>query len=624
MTTPRYEKPAILAEVPRDSSAVIEASAGTGKTYTLEHLVVELLLVVGVRIEEVLVVTFTERATAELRARVRKKLEELLAWTGTAEGVPDAQCWTLDAEARRRIEMALTSLDAATISTIHGFCQRVLSEQAFANGRLFGETQVDAREAFGAAFREELRTRLAREDAPRALLELWLREVGDLERLEALLFRCSTERGALEPRFDGPTLLGAVRACPLTADALKQLELEWAQEKLHAATRKALRKHLESLAAWCTERQGREDAEGLLAEFRAWRGSGSGSYLGEKLPERVGTLGTQVCAWYLALLQSAPSFEAAVVHAMLPGVRKRLAERKRELGHIDFDDMLLHVRDGLRGPQGEALAQALRERYRFALVDEFQDTDEVQWEVFRRVFHESGGRSVLYVIGDPKQAIYSFRGADVQTYLKARQTVVDAGGAFVQLRTNFRSTRRMVDAVNRLLAQDASPPFFDGAIRYEQPVDCGKKDFTAAGPDGAEAAPVQLWRFVGEGRLTAGDVRGALGRRMAEEIRSLLSAEPAPLRLRRGGEERRVRAKDIFVLTRTEAEGRELARWLRAEGVPVAFFKQDGLFQSEEAMDVRDVLAAIAAPEDRSARMRAWMGPFFAVPLQELAHAEEL
>jgi exodeoxyribonuclease V beta subunit len=161
MASPRYEKPAILAQIPRDRAAVIEASAGTGKTYTLEHLVVDLILETDTRIEEVLVVTFTERATAELRRRVREKLEELLNHTGMAEGVPDGQCWTLGPDARRRIQAALTSLDAATISTIHGFCQRVLSEQAFHNGRLFGEKQVDARSAFSAAFLDELRSRFA-------------------------------------------------------------------------------------------------------------------------------------------------------------------------------------------------------------------------------------------------------------------------------------------------------------------------------------------------------------------------------------------------------------------------------------------------------------------------------
>ncbi len=238
MGTPRYEKPAILAQIPRDRPCVIEASAGTGKTFTLEHLVVDLILETDTRIEEVLVVTFTERATAELRRRVREKLEQLLHWTDTAEGVPDAQCWRLDAEARRRIQAALTSLDAATISTIHGFCQRVLSEQAFHNGRLFGEKQVDARSAFSAAFRDVLRTRFAREPDLKDMVRLWLEAGESIESLEALLHRCSVERGELRPLFNPEAFLAALHASPLGPDMLPLFAKDIA--KVHAATKKKL------------------------------------------------------------------------------------------------------------------------------------------------------------------------------------------------------------------------------------------------------------------------------------------------------------------------------------------------------------------------------------------------
>jgi exodeoxyribonuclease V beta subunit len=155
----RHPRPAILDRIPLNGHAVIEASAGTGKTFTLEHLVVELLLRGGVDIEQILVVTFTERATGELRARVRAKLESLL---GEPAAPPTGSAWEIGEAERDRVTRALGALDAATLSTIHAFCRRVLGEHAFASGRLFGETLVNGEELFDRAFGDALRTTLGR------------------------------------------------------------------------------------------------------------------------------------------------------------------------------------------------------------------------------------------------------------------------------------------------------------------------------------------------------------------------------------------------------------------------------------------------------------------------------
>ena len=143
----RYRKPAVLAGLPLDNHAVIEASAGTGKTYTLEHLYIELLLR-GATVDQILVVTFTEKATAELRFRVRSKLEELVGAGPEADAgeLPEGEAWLLDEVARGRLLQALQSFDGAVIATIHAFCQRVLTEHAFANRQLFTLEQVDRQE----------------------------------------------------------------------------------------------------------------------------------------------------------------------------------------------------------------------------------------------------------------------------------------------------------------------------------------------------------------------------------------------------------------------------------------------------------------------------------------------
>jgi len=161
-----YRKPAALRELPAAGHAVIEASAGTGKTYTLEHLVVDLLLR-GARIGEILVVTFTDKAAGELRSKVRARIELLLAGDArhrAPEGTDAQGCWLIDDAAGGRLETALREYDSASINTIHAFCQRVLTENAFANHRLLEEELADGRELFGRAFRDVMRTRLAVEE----------------------------------------------------------------------------------------------------------------------------------------------------------------------------------------------------------------------------------------------------------------------------------------------------------------------------------------------------------------------------------------------------------------------------------------------------------------------------
>src|SRR5262249_52991750 len=149
----------------------------------------------------------------------------------------------------------------------------------------------------------------------------------------------------------------------------------------------------------------------------------------------------------LALAEASVPLSAAVAQLFLPRVTERVKKSKRRRGVFDFDDMLLLVDQALRGSGGELLRDLLRARYKYALIDEFQDTDEVQWRIFERLFFESGRRNVLYVVGDPKQAIYGFRGADVHTYIEAKGRMLHAGGAFVPLSRNHRSTGRLIDAV---------------------------------------------------------------------------------------------------------------------------------------------------------------------------------
>jgi exodeoxyribonuclease V beta subunit len=575
----RYAKPALLARLVPGRHAVIEASAGTGKTFTLEHLVIDLILTRGIRLENILVVTFTEKATAELASRVRAKIEELLGSPKAAPpGTPDEQCWILDDAARAALRDALFGFDRANISTIHAFCQRVLTEHAFAHRRLFQERQVDERASFTRAFKDVLRRRLAVDEALKPFLRAWLAwKPSSVAGLEQLLFDCHRKQSPLTPLFD-PAQLSEV---------------------------------LDRVAA--------DPPAPLRPALERWRAT-------RELPDVLGALDELDPKTPLppALEAARVPLDAAVAQTCLPLVAERLGGQKREAGRFDFQDMLTLVAQSLDGPDGETLARQLRERYHVALIDEFQDTDAVQWRIFERIFFDApDGTRPLVVIGDPKQAIYGFRGADVQTYLSARARIAESGGVVAPLTENFRSTDGVIRVYNAILDQTAKAPFFTGAIRYPEPVTCGRASRRLVDGEGRTPPSLKLLELVPvRGRKPRlSEIRSALAPRIAAEIRALLGAG---LQLVDGEERRPVRARDIYVLTRSAAEGYEMGDALRTAGVPHAFYKQDGLFQTAEAEHVRDLLAAVDEPHRQSRRLRAWLTPFFDLSLDELQRCREL
>ncbi len=217
------------------------------------------------------------------------------------------------------------------------------------------------------------------------------------------------------------------------------------------------------------------------------------------------------------------------------------------------------------------------------------------------------------------------RGADVHTYLEARDAIVQAGGARMALDTNYRATPAMIDALNHLFgAHQPQGPFFTGRIQYDQPVQCGRPDWVALDASGECVAPLQVLQLMPESTtLSAALIRRALGRHIAQTIARLLQPDGG-IWLRQGHAEQPVRASDIFILTHAANEGVEMGQYLRAEGVPYVLYKQEGLVHTPEALAICEVLAAVAAPHEAALRMKAWATPLFAVPLHQLADCQSL
>ncbi len=624
-----YQRPEILKKVAPGSHAVIEASAGTGKTYVIERLFADLVLLGRCEPDKILVVTFTEKATGELRGRVRGTLEAILRGEET-QARQDHEPVTLDAAARERLYTALNSFERVPVFTIHGFCQRILTDFAFLTGTGFALDVVDSRGAFHRAFRDEMRESLAVDEETSALLSQWMgtdedgksRKVDDLEQL---LYEAHRRRYlALEPAAgvdDANSFLSGFDAAVLE-DAYENAAIRNADRE---AAKGAITR-LEKLARSCGG-----SAERLLGELEKFdltpmvhpRGANGGQ---RRVPFPDGLKGPEreqidfLNALH-AITLAKKSLEGRILDKFLPPTEQRLERDKRERGEIDYDDMLALVWNALDGPRGQALAEALCARYRYALLDEFQDTDDLQWRIFHRVFMEGNAGNVLYVVGDPKQAIYGFRGADVFTYLQAKSEILETGAKDVPLTKNFRSTRDVVDALNAILDQSASSPLFDGEIKYDHPVECGKPKLVAR-IGGKSVVPVTVMHYRPPLNVkdSAPARRRTLGRRIAATIRHHLNDPAHKIEITgEGGDARTVAARDIFILTRSNGEADEIGGYLREAGVPFAFYKRDGLFQTSEAGDILDVLRAIEDPSDRSRKLKAWATPFFDVPFRDLA-----
>lgn len=621
------EKPAILARAGlRQRDCLIEASAGTGKTFTIEHLVVDLLIEEGANLGQILVVTFTEKATQELRRRILQKIRAILAQVAQASPkapMPTGPHWRIDDRVQRHLQEATHALEAANISTIHGFCNAVLREFAFENGLPFQLEQVDANHLLADVYPRFLRRHvLGASGARAARVTQYLQQQAnglDMQNrhgLFALLRSLLNKPATLLPDLE----TARAKTEQLCTQWSNVVEPDWHKVNIRANYRAGLAEDWQTLAQAIRD-QG--DALDILCELTAAARSGKNTLFSEPAawsfnkakPGMINgaeDLAPRLLEW-LANLREVVAMgcepDKVLVIELLPHLAAMLREEKEQRAQIDFNDMIHLVAETLRGSEGVALCHALRSKYRYALIDEFQDTDADQWTIFSNVFLTSDHHR-LYLIGDPKQAIYSFRGADIHVYLAARQALLDRGGLLLSLADNYRSSAAILDGINALFAV---PHFFGEGIAY-QAVGCGKPTLTAKGV--AEPA-VQLLQLThrGEHRLKIADVHQAYCDWMAAEIKTLL----ASLIIHTGeDDERPVRPKDIAILVRKRQEALLVGEALDQAGIAYAFYKQSGLFQSPEALDMLDMLHAIAHPHDESACLRALLTPFFPLGFEEL------
>ncbi|PLX45997.1 MAG: exodeoxyribonuclease V subunit beta [Deltaproteobacteria bacterium] len=593
-------KPLDLLRARLKGSTLIEASAGTGKTYSLAALFLRYIVEEGFKVEEILVVTFTEAATEELRGRIRARLKEALALFAVGESDDEflkgllAKC--VDHElARRRIVRALASFDEAPIFTIHSFCGRVLAQSAFECGAPFErEVSGDSSSALEEVVGDYWRVTVG--NLP-VLVKRRLQEkrigVGELSKF-AGKWR-ARQNMTLIPDGGDPwpeSLEGSVKSL---FESFSSLWLEsrgevarLIQESPAVNKRSYSRKNLPRWVDLVTSYAAGSDPFSAPEELLRFSNSGledkrtgEGALPVHKIFDLAEELVLAIASLERAVNQTLLSFKMGAIKYL----REHLPKWKSEHRLRHFDDLILELRDALASDGGEALAVQLRSRYRAALIDEFQDTDPVQYEIFSRIF---GAGHPLFIIGDPKQAIYSFRGADVYTYMHAAKETEQAN----TLDKNYRSSPALVRGVNTLFGAYENP-FLVEEIKFEPAIPGldGDPSFTV---DGVEDAPLKVCHILrGDGKLSTADAARRAMEYVTAEILTLLGGVDGEAALADG---KPLRAEDIAVLSNTHDNARALQGMLLSRGVPAVIYDSESVFSSSEARELYLLLRAIEEP----------------------------
>ncbi|WP_035572388.1 exodeoxyribonuclease V subunit beta [Halomonas halocynthiae] len=690
--------------LPLSGSHLIEASAGTGKTFTIALLYLRLVL--GPRDSkdtdsfprplmppEILVMTFTNAATRELRDRVRKRLVEAAAAfssqpslqasvhsptvtshtpiTGDlfAEPVlslapPDnAKIDPALAELRnsypkkhwpscaRRLRLAAEWMDEAAVSTIHSWCHRMLREHAFDSGSLFAlNMEIDQRPLQTEVTRDYWRTFYYPLESTE--LEIIARHWASPDALGEDLARLRQYATALPATTTPSQILADYKAhlaelkAPwgVWADELDALLADAAKRKVFDARKLNAKNRVawvQRLRDWAQDPDLFKPKLSEAASKRLTTDGLAEIWKDNEAPPQHAALDALV--ELPAQLAALPDPKSQLLAHAVHWTQQRLIEQQQRRAELGPDDLLKHLDAAFNGPSGDVLAERIRRQFPVALVDEFQDTDPVQYRLFKRVYLSAGASQRndcgLLLIGDPKQAIYAFRGADIYTYLQARR---DTAGRHSTLGTNYRSTQEMVAAVNQLFSYAEHAEHKRGAFLFKEgennPVPFqqvnakGRKDCfvrnNTAGHSPITQPALTLWHLAADQELSKDAYKHELAERCASEMAQLLQegqAGQAGFQTQQDASHsgntafRAVQPSDLAVLVNNGGEARAIRRALMARGIRSVYLSdKDGVFETAAASEIRLWLAACAAPDNERALRAAMATPSLGLSLAQL------
>ena len=636
--------------LPLNQVNLIEASAGTGKTYTIGSIYLRLLLQAGencfsrpLNVEEILVVTFTEMATEDLKRKIRERLTAAISvfseyyetkdkaiFTGEHQFLSELLPYLEDIPtALRCLKLAEQNLDLASIYTIHGFCRRMLMQHAFNSGVHFNlkllKDQSDLLKQFANEFwREhfysqpfEIANFISKElgspdnvlsilesdlnkdvsvatdnqqslslsideflqksvgerlKAVEALKVFWLKNVDEISSI--IMEDITKDYPKNQPKSFNRKIYQKGRLKTWT----KQIN-EWANNPLDYEINKTLRDYfLQSSIEQNYEKQIEElnNKKAVMPLYAA---------IFAELEEYVQILVKQH--------QSSDLLKKIILYHYRQGIQKKLLEYKANHPEKSFDDLLRLLKEALYGEGGEQLAELIRFQYPFAMIDEFQDTDALQYQIFSKIYHNktASGNVGFMMIGDPKQAIYRFRGADIFTYLKAAKEAKER----FNLGTNYRSSQPLVKGVNRLF-DFKNAPFIYKNIKFLN-VGAAKKNLVFQ----LNNQPEPAFRFYinDKDESTQQDYAKACATSIQQWLKSA-AENPVVFPNESKAENQTLRAENIAVLVRGYTEADLVKKELQALGIASVYLSDRGnVFESNTAKELALILQACLSVTER-------------------------
>lgn len=567
-----------VINIPLEKSNLIEASAGTGKTYSVAILALRLILENKIPVENILMVTFTNAAVAEMELRLRLFIRKAYHYIKTNACDDDTIKTIVDKsidandknETEKLLKNALLFLDETKIFTIHGFCQKTLNEFAFETGQLFGTEILSSQ----IQLIEDV------------VNEFWRTQI---TTLDPKLLKILISHGFSREKLIGLTkdyLSGKI----FCANSNENHHLEFIEEK---------KKEIDLTYSNCVDyvtsnfNTIKENASknnyalNLLKEA-----NDQSDKLIELIIEKFDKKFTakyfeelhKLMGQYLKKLEDYDNDITQIINSYyykgLYYAEKEIENKKKNL--LSFDDLIIKLHNAVKN---ENLKEELNKKYKAVFIDEFQDTDKLQYEIFKEVFFNT---AILFFIGDPKQSIYSWRKADLHTYVKARNSV----DKIYTMDTNYRSTNNLVNAFNKFfLPEQGFDTFLDKSIQYEKV--SARADKTEMTLNNSAVTPIIIYNAANKKEIA---------KKTSELVNKMLTENYII-------ENNKLVPKDIGVIVRTNKESRLIKAELDKKNIPNVVIDETKVLNSQEAYDVSYLLSAVINPNISNIR-RALLSSF--------------
>lgn len=637
--------------LPLNQVNLIEASAGTGKTYTIGSIYLRLLLQAGencfsrpLNVEEILVVTFTEMATEDLKRKIRERLTAAISifseyyekqdktiFTGEHQFLAELLPYLEDdiPTVLRRLKLAEQNLDLASIYTIHGFCRRMLMQHAFNSGVHFNlkllKDQSDLLKQFANEFWREhfysqpfeianfISKELGSPDDVLSILESALNKdvsvATDNQQSLSLSIDEFLQKSVGErlKAVEDLKVFWLKNVDEISSIIMEEITKDYPKDQLKSLNRKIYQKGrfktwIEQINEWANNPLDYEINKTLREYFL--QSSIEQNY--EKQTEELNNKKAAMPLYapifaeleeYVQILvkqhQSSDLLKKIILYHYRQGIQKKLLEYKANHPEKSFDDLLRLLKEALYGEGGEQLTELIRFQYPFAMIDEFQDTDALQYQIFSKIYRNetASGNVGFMMIGDPKQAIYRFRGADIFTYLKA----ADEANERFNLGTNYRSSQPLVDGVNRLF-DFKNAPFIYENIEFLN-VGAAKKNLVFQ----LNNQPEPAFRFYinDKDESTQQDYAKACAISIQQWLKSA-AENPVVFPNESKAENQTLRAENIAVLVRGYTEADLVKKELQALGIASVYLSDRGnVFESNTAKELALILQACLSVTER-------------------------